>query len=159
MCCCSGSEFSSWSLNAGQQQLSSIHTAAIVVLPLFWKKKSVFFKSRQLQEQIHCRNCKGASWLEWTFDWYSPKLGKAVDWVEAGLPFARTWVHSAEMGSQKPPRAQQREVLCQTFGTKEPWGISVDRRAAVQVASPLKVTLEVRGRQWTLSQQCLVHPE
>lgn len=99
-----------------------------------------------------------ASWLEWTFDWYSPKLGKAVDWLEAGLPFTRTLVHPAELGSQKPPGVQQWEVLCQAHGRKKPLSTSVDRRPAGQVVFPLKVILEVWGRQshWVSSVLCIL---
>lgn len=158
MCRCSVGEFSRRSLNAGQQQLFSIHTAAIVVLPVFWKEISFFSKvDSWLQEQVHLQG-GWASWLEWTFDWYSPKLGKAVDWLEAGLPFARTLVHSAELGSQKPPGVQQQEVLCQAPGTKNPFSPSMDRRPAGQVAFPLKVILEVWGRQshWVSSLLCIL---
>lgn len=122
----------------------------------YFEKKLFFFRSRQLAAGASSLNeLQGgwASWLEWTFDWYSPKLGKAVDWLEAGLPFTRTLVHSAELGSQKPPGVQQREVLCQASGTKKPLSPSVDRRPAGQVAFPLKVILKVWGRQIFFSTQ------
>lgn len=127
----------------------------------YFEKKLVFFQSRQLAAGASSLNeLQGgwASWLEWTFDWYSPKLGKAVDWLEAGLPFTRSLVHSAELGSQKPPGVQQREVLCQAPGTKKPFSPSVDRRPAGQVAFPLKVILEVWGRQshWVSSVLCIL---
>lgn len=143
MCCCFVGKFSFRSLNTFFSS-HCCHCCAASIL-----KKNLFFPKVHcwLQKHIHCRSCK----VDVTADWNGPLSGTPQNWIKQmagwrwGCHSEGPW-YTTELGSQKPQRVQQWEVLCQAPGTKKPCSISVDRRPAIQAASPLKVALEVWGR-------------